>query len=366
MTTVRDARISDNAALVSLTAACPMVGDITMCVERAPDFFALSRLEGTRCRVGVADDAGRVVGCVMASERWTYVDGQPTRSGYVGDLKVHPFHRGSGAADKLIQFVRKSCREFGGDDLPVLGTVLAGNGSMERRASGPRGLPAFELFATINVYAIPFLWRRSSVVAGLSVSPAKDEDIEEMAELWTRIAPTRQFAPVLSADALREWIDNAPGLGVHDYLVARRADGCIAGFMALWAQHAFKQLRVLGYSRRLAAARRGVNLLAPLAGVSPLPAPGATLPQIAAVHVCAPAEDPAVLRALLLHAYATHRASGPLFFTIALDRRDPLTTALVGLFAQPTAVRAFATTPAGRWSGAPLTARPLYFESALV
>jgi N-acetylglutamate synthase-like GNAT family acetyltransferase len=366
MTTVRDARSSDNDALVSLTSACPMVGDMTMCVERAPDFFALSRLEGERCRVGVADDAGQVVGCVMASERWSYLDGQARRSGYAGDLKVHPLHRGSGAADGLVEFVRTSCREFGGDDLPVLGTVLAGNRGMERRAQGPRGLPAFEFFATLNVYAIPFLWRRSSVVAGLSVSPAKDDDIQEMAELWSRIAPTRQFAPVLDANALREWVDNAPGLAVHDYLIARRADGRIAGFMALWAQNAFKQLRVLGYSRRLAAARRAVNLVAPLAGVSPLPAAGATLPQLAAVHVCAPADDPSVLRALLLHAYATRRASGPLFFTIALDQRDPLTAALVGLFAQPTRVRAFATTPTGRWTGAPLNARPLYFESALV
>ena len=364
--TVRDARASDNSALISLTSSCPMVGDITMCMERAPDFFALSRLEGTRCKIGVADDAGAVVGCVMASERWTYVHGRPARTGYAGDLKVHPFHRGSPAADGLIEFVRESCREFGGDDLPVLATVLAGNSSMERRAPGPRGLPAFEFFATLNVYAIPFLWRRSRVVAGLSVSAARDEDIEEMAALWSRIAPARQFAPVLSAQSLRDWLDRAPSLAVHDYLIARRGDGRIVGFMALWQQDAIKQLRVLGLSRRLAAARHAVNLLAPLAGVSPLPAPGAMLPSLAAVHVCAPAENPAVLRALMLHAYAMHRTSGPLFFTIALDRRDPLTAALTGLFAQPTAVRACATTPAGRFTGASLSTRPLYFESALV
>jgi hypothetical protein len=51
---------------------------------------------------------------------------------------------------------------------------------------------------------------------------------------------------------------------------------------------------------------------------------------------------------------------------VALDRRDPLTRALAGLFAQPTAVRAYATTPAGAWTGARLDARPLHFESALV
>jgi hypothetical protein len=86
---------------------------------------------------------------------------------------------------------------------------------------------------------------------------------------------------------------------------------------------------------------------------------------LAAVHLCAP-DEPAVLRALLLRAYARHRASGHLFFTLALDRRDPRSAALRGLLAQPTLVNAYVTTPAGRWTGAPLDGRPLYFESALV
>src|SRR5262249_27737366 len=38
---VREATASDNASLVALTSACPMDGDIGLCVDRAPDFFAL-------------------------------------------------------------------------------------------------------------------------------------------------------------------------------------------------------------------------------------------------------------------------------------------------------------------------------------
>ena len=44
---VRDAAPSDNAALVRLATACPMRGDLTMCMDREPDFFALARLEGS-------------------------------------------------------------------------------------------------------------------------------------------------------------------------------------------------------------------------------------------------------------------------------------------------------------------------------
>jgi hypothetical protein len=363
---VRDATDADNAALVALAAACPMRGDLTMCVDRAPDFFALVRLEGERWRVGVADAEGTVVGCVAASERATYVDGSPRRTAYLGDLKVHPAHRGGFAADALEQFAREACRGYGGDDFLGLVTVLGGNRSMERRAAGPRGLPMLTRFATLHVHAIPLLWPRPTSVAGLTVRPARDEDVDEMGALWARLAPARQLAPVLDAERLRAWLRDAPGLSIDDYLVARRAGGRIAGFVALWDQRAIKQLRVLGYSLRLALARGALNALAPLAGTPRLPRAGGVLPSLAALHLCVPSSEPAVLRALLLHGYAAHRTSGHLFLTLALDRRDPLRSALRGLLAQPTVVDAYATTPAGRWTGAPLDARPLHFESALV
>ena len=102
-TGVRDATEADNAALVRLADSCPMRGDITMCVDRAPDFFALVRLEGERWRVGIAEDAGQVIGCVAASERHAYVNGATTRTTYVGDLKVHPAHRGMKLGQLVVQ-----------------------------------------------------------------------------------------------------------------------------------------------------------------------------------------------------------------------------------------------------------------------
>ena len=364
--TVRDARPADNSALVALASACPMAGDMTMCVDRAPDFFALARLEGERWRVGVADIAGEVVGCVAASERMVYLDGRVARTAYAGDLKVHPVHRGGPAADVLEEYARTACRGFGGNNVLTLSTVLAGNRSMERRTDGRRGLPALTPFAALNVHAIPLLWRRASRIDGLSVSSARDEDVEEMAALWARLAPGRQLAPVIGAEELSAWMHRAPGLAVHDYLVARRTNGHIAGFVGIWDQRCFKQLRVLNYSSRVAAARRAVNAVAAISGRPRLPDPGGVLGSLAAVHLCVDSSETDVLRALLLHAYAERRESGRHVITLALDQRDPLGRALVGLFAQPTVVRAYATTPAGRWLGGPLDGRPLYFESALV
>ena len=59
---VREAVHADNEQLVSLTSACPMRGDLTLRMDRGPDFFALHRLEGERSQLGVVERAGKVVG----------------------------------------------------------------------------------------------------------------------------------------------------------------------------------------------------------------------------------------------------------------------------------------------------------------
>jgi hypothetical protein len=78
--------------------------------------------------------------------------------------------------------------------------------------------------------------RRTCV--GLRVAHARDEDLTRWRRSGRGSAPARQLAPVLDAERLAAWVRGAPGLAVHDYLVARRADGRIAGFVALWDQRA--------------------------------------------------------------------------------------------------------------------------------
>jgi hypothetical protein len=314
----------------------------------------------------VAEREGEVVGCVAASARSAYVDGFVTPTGYAGDLKVHPAHRGGESADALTRFAADTLRGFGGNALPTLVTILEGNRAMERRTIGPRGLPRMTRFATLEVHAVPFLWPRAASTNGIRIDSANREDLDEMGALWRAVAPRRQFAPVLDADRLAAFIDAAPGLSIEDYLVARRADGRIAGFLALWDQRLLKQLRVLGYSRRLSVARTALDVIARMAGTPRLPAVGSVLPSLAALHLCVPCAAPEVLRALLLHAHTVHLQTGQLFLTLALDRRDPLRAALRGLLAQPTYVGAYATTPGGRWRGHRLDGLPLHFESALV
>lgn len=365
---VRDATRADNDALLDLAAACETRGAIGLRVEREPDFFALTRLEREGWRVGVANGltARSVAGCVSISPRHVYLDGSPRLTAYAGDFKVHPAHRGGAAGDVLTSWACNAARELGGDDIPGLLTILAGNAPMERRSEGPRGLPVFTRFATIRSHAIPFVWSRPIATSGPRVSVASDADIEEMAELWARVAPDREFAPVHDAASLARWIVSTPGLGVESFWVARDQQGRIAGFLAAWDQSAFKQVRVTDYPRRLALVRAGINALTPVTRATPLPDVGDELRWLTAANICVPANAPGVLRALLLGVYGAMRTRGYSCLNIGLDVRDPLTVALDGLMAQPTDIHAYITTPAGAYTGPSLRTLPLHHEIALV
>ncbi len=79
---VRLATESDNAALIELAASCPMEGDLSLRIDRAPDFFALNRLEGDRWKVAVVDGPlGDPVACVATAERRVWVHGRARNNG---------------------------------------------------------------------------------------------------------------------------------------------------------------------------------------------------------------------------------------------------------------------------------------------
>ena len=360
---VREAELSDNEALIDIAAACPMEGDISLAMTRAPDFFQLSKLEGTRCRLGVAEVDGRVAGCVMGAERRSYLHGVERTTLYVGDLKVHPAFRGAGVADALSKWAQCALVEMAPSDAPILLTILAGNRAMERRTRGRGNVPRFQQFATIRAYSIPLLLPRRFRERSFRVQRATTNDVDEMAAVWATVAPTRQFAPVHTATSLAEWIARAPGFDISDFLLVREYSGRLLGFLAWWDQSSFKQLRVLRYSPRLKIARRILNSVG--RGVR-LPDHGEQLRYCTATHICVPAERPDVLRTLIRSAYSDLHRTRYAFATIGLDTRDPLGKALAGLFAQPTDSHAYVCTAAGDYAGPVLTERPLHYEIALV
>ena len=361
---IREAVPSDNEGLLALAESCVMAGDVELRIDRRPDFFALNRLEGN-WRLAVAERDGEIAGCICFSERESYVSGFPRATGYVGDLKVHPGHRDGTIADALSLYGRDRIMENLSEDTPVLITVLAGNSAMERRLSGPRGLPEFGRVATIRVHSLSVLWKRKQPANAVLIKAATWADVDEMADLWSAVAPLRQLAPVFDAERLATWIREAPGLDISCYRLARDINGRLLGFFGLWDQRQFKQMNVVGYSSRMAAVRRVFNFLAPIVDAEPLPDAGSPLALVTAVNVCVPSDRADVLRTLIIEAHNELRHTGCSLLNIGLDVKDPLTSALNGLFAQPTDVHAYLTDGRAKLWTRPLDG-PFHYEIALV
>lgn len=364
---VREATANDNRGLLALAASCSMHGDISLRIQREPDFFALNRLEGRDSKVWVVDGPDRIAGCVATSFRNAYIAGRASVTGYVGDLKVHPVHRNTVAADELSHHAG-AVMDALPDGAPTLITVLAGNRAMEKRLPGPRGVPAFEWLAAIRSHSIPILWKRKlNDHSTTRIEQAKWNDLDQMIRLWSRVAPSRQFAPIFGADSLAAWIRLAPGLDISSYLVARSCAGEIVGFLALWDQSSFKQMYVEKYSRQMSIVAAINNAIAPRIGGARLAKPGEEMKYRTAVHVCVPSDAPEVLHSLLVAGHNQMRHSGCAFFNVGLDVADPLSVATRGLFAQPTDIHAYVTTRGTLPLDLDkLRSKPLHYEIALV
>src|SRR3989304_2040052 len=93
---------SDNEGLLRLTSATPMGGEISIRIDRHPDFFQLLERRG-RSFVLVAEEGGKIVGSISTAAETVQVEHRCQDIHYLGDLKVDPGYQGSGLAVRLVK-----------------------------------------------------------------------------------------------------------------------------------------------------------------------------------------------------------------------------------------------------------------------
>jgi S-adenosylmethionine-diacylglycerol 3-amino-3-carboxypropyl transferase len=361
---VREAVAADNGALLALAAGSPMEGGLGLRLDRGPDFFALTRVQGKWSRVSVVDEGwpGRLAGCVAVAERTLHLSGNPTRTFYASDLRVAAPARGRGVADALVRSVAEAARERAGPSATVWLAVLAGNTAMEARLGGPRGLPKLSHCARVESHALLMLQPAIEWRWGPSVRIASDADLDEMHALWTRVAPRRHFTTCLDRAGLAAAM---AGAGRGAFHLAHEADGRLAGFLGVWNQAEMKRWCVTRDSARTRVVRTTHNVLARLLRAPQLPSPGQPLAGASVFLCCVPPERADVLRALLASARRRLQRAGIPLLHLALDARDPLRSALRGHLSVATPLDLYLSSPNGAFAGRPLDERPCHFELAL-
>jgi hypothetical protein len=328
---------ADDAEIRRLLRENPMPGRVSVSLEREPDARRAAAVEGDVHHTIVARDSadGPITAMGSISVRERYVNGKPTRVGYLGQLRLdrNQRHRiatirGGYAFLRLLHpslGVRLYLTSIAADNLPA-------------RRLLERGLPGMPTYRPLCEFVTLVFRRRrngefhkatSRVRAsfrhdGLSLRHGSSQLVPQMHALLNESNANMQFAPAWTPAEL----ESLPPTRLRfvferDRPIARAA---------VWDHRALKQAVVRGYPTALRVARVPLNMLAPFTRLPRLPAIGQPLSHAFVSHVATPPDRPELIEPLIQSLHGSANTLDVDSFTIGFDARDPRLPIVRGAF----------------------------------
>lgn len=271
----RKAEASDNKALIELTRQTPMEGAVTVYVDRSPDFFTLSKLQGKSFEVFVAEEDGKIIGCVSTVERDIRYKGREKKQLYGCDLKVHPGARGKKLGKKLAWlFLEKACENELFEMAEV--EVITKNNSSLNIVSwlGDEICPSVHS-GMAGIYQI-LPYRKYSVENSLNIRKAKNSDTGLICSMLEKTYADYEDAPVFSEEWFLSLISAHDSFSIEDILIAER-DGSPAAMAGFWDQSRIRRTVVEKMPFSAKITMMGLSLISPFFSMPSLPKEGDSL-----------------------------------------------------------------------------------------
>jgi hypothetical protein len=320
---------ADDAEIRRLLRENPMPGRISISLEREPDAALAAAVEGDVHHTIVARDPtnGRLMAMGSVSVRDAYVNGEVTRLGYLGQLRLDRAYRPR--ASMVIGGYRlfRELHESLGVRL-YLTSIAADNEQATRFLA--RGLPDMPTYRACETFVTSVIepWRvNCSPPAGLRIDTCGAERLPELHECIERSAPRRQFAPSWREGELLERMRCR-----ELRMIAATRRGRVVGCVGVWDQSAYKQAVIRGYEPRLLRWRPFINFVGRVCNAPHLPPVGTKLNLFYLSHVAIEDDDPEVFPALLAAACDPSEMRGDGFleaqFVLGLSERSPLLGAI--------------------------------------
>ena len=360
------ARREDDPEIRRLLRENPMMGEVSVTLERDPDSFLAEAIEGDVHHTVVAREveSGRLVAVGSVSVRDAYVNGEVTRLGYLSKLRVDRAYRGrasivtGGYAFFRALHPSLGCRLY-------LTSIFVDNRPARRLLErGLPGMPTYKPLETFETLLMPVA-RRVWKPCCKRVRTAQSR-LDEVANCLARNGQRFKFSPVWTEQDLRS-PERVRGLNPDDFVYATPA-GDIKGCLAVWDQRSYKQAVVRGYGKSLSRWRPLINLAGPLVGVPPLPAVGERMEIGYVSHLAVDDDDQSEFEALLRCAHISARYRGLHWLAVGFASRHPLLAVAKRLFRHRVSV---ATLYAVHWedgaeAAAQLDGRIPHYEVALL
>ncbi len=314
MIAYRLATNNDNQQLIELTAASGMAGEISLRIDRKPDFFSLLNMRGeTKVFVALEDD--KIIGSLCVSLQQVYVGEEIFPFYYVGDFKVAEPYRNKGIGLQL-------CNELAnyvvpaGADLAFL-NVSKGNSKPFSFFKDRPGIPDFDNIGIFKIHQ--FLGKKGKAQHAqykIELTPVSGEVIEFLNAHYCKY----ELGSVITKEKLE---------GCEIFTI--REKNKIIAAMCLMDTMQVKQNVVTGMSWKMKALVRFMNAISRLSGTSKMPVLNEPVRMIYIKYLAVNGHDKQLVKLMVNHARNMVYERSYTFASVGLHEKDPFNACFSGM-----------------------------------
>ncbi len=305
----------DNEQLMTLTSATGVMGEVSLRIERRPDFFRLLHMRG-ESKVFVALDGCLIIGSLSVSTQQVFVGGEVYPLQYIADFKVAEAYRNKSVGTHLCSQLADYVVSIDAD-LAFL-NVSYGN---EKPFSFFRNRPGFPDFDNIGIFNMhQFIGRRNRMKPFFYTVECGTLS-DELLTFLNAHSSGYELGPVISEENMRD----------TEVFIIRHHGQMKAAMCLMDTMHA-KQNIVIRLSRRWQWLIRALNVCYSISGMSRMPSLHTPIRMLHVMFLAAQDNDFLLARTLLDHARHIVYERGYSFVSIGMHERDPLHACTAGMF----------------------------------
>ncbi len=319
------AQPEDNKGICGLIRI-PFAGDISLAMEREPDYFLGARIQYEQPETYVCRDRSnnRMAACFSVGKRNVFLNGRKTSLRYHSDLRIDPDYQKTFVLFDICSYFKEHIVLLEGfsqtivfSDNHIMNALIHLKGRERLRSVVPFYIP----HGRYITHTVSLRKRRNPKSSLYHIRQARKEDVSMMQDFFDQEAGSKQFYPCYDFSKVQS--DYYHGLMVQDYFLAFEGEQLV-GLTGIWDQQCFKQTRVAGYSNRLKILKPWINALGFLRSGFLLPDEGEKLNYVTLHTIVVKNNSSDILAGLCESIYARYREQNYQYMLCGLDEQDPL------------------------------------------
>jgi GNAT superfamily N-acetyltransferase len=318
---------ADNDSILTLSHQCPQDGVIKGYPDRSPVFRRIHQQLSKKSYHIVARKNNALIGAFGAVYTNLHYKGIEHESAYLLDLKVHPEHRRSTVAFRVVKETVRYLREENKTKFAIA-TFLKDNEYSLIFTKSRAGIPDAQYLGDFRIFSIVPIMRKM-ISRDYEITHPTEDDIPELVDLYNKFYSGYKLAPRMNEKLFRFYINEIDGMGLDQIWIARQ-NGKIKASLCTWDEDHYKRWFVNRMSRTM---KFFSFVLKVLGLIFKMPAPLKEGTPIKHISLVLSAHDDCVdgMKALLRSINNFYRGKEYTILQTHFHDKDPVNQALKGL-----------------------------------